>query len=74
MVDVGAIANFLDLANPRTRLDAFPMFVIAKDVIRVLLRDKLAYSYSQCEARCTAAVQYWRQNHAFLKLDMPRSW
>ena len=50
LVDVGAVAKFLDAAKPRTRLDAFPMFVMAKDVIRVLLSDKLSYSYSRKDA------------------------
>lgn len=39
--DVGEIAHFLDVASPRTRLDAYPMWILAKQIIRLLLQKRI---------------------------------
>lgn len=36
-----AVAKWLDTSHPYTRLDAYPLFILAKDVIRRLLRHEL---------------------------------
>ncbi len=38
---VQAVAKWLDTSHPYTRLDAYPLFILAKDVIRRLLRHEL---------------------------------
>ena len=36
-----AVATWLDTSHPHTRLDAYPLFILAKDVIRRLLRHEI---------------------------------
>ena len=48
--DVGEIAHFLNSADPRTRLDAFPMWVLAKQIIRLLLQMRVGLRDKEMEA------------------------
>lgn len=38
---IQSIAEWLDTSHPYTRLDAYPLFILAKDVIRRLMRHEL---------------------------------
>ena len=40
-LDVGEIAHFLNAAEPRTRLEAYPMWIMGKEIIRLLLLSKV---------------------------------
>ena len=48
--DVGEIAHFLDAANPRTRLDAYPMWILAKQIIRLLLQKQVGLRDKEMES------------------------
>ena len=47
--DVGEIAHFLAAANPRTRLDAYPMWILAKQIIQLLLQKQVGLRDKEME-------------------------
>ena len=49
--DVSEIAHFLNAANPRTRLDAYPMWILGKEIIRLLLQMRVGMRDREMEAQ-----------------------
>eukprot|EP01050_Picozoa_sp_SAG11_P005216 SAG11_NODE_359_length_10228_cov_7.861388_3_plen_310_part_00 len=54
-VDMAAVAHLIAVTRPRTRLDAYPMLLLAKDLISHMLRDDIEVN-KQLEAKLSAQV------------------
>ena len=48
-VDISELRSFLMYSRPRTRLDAYPLWVLAKDLLRSLLTEKLDWANKEAE-------------------------
>ena len=48
-VDIGELQHWLEVAKARTRIEAYPLFVVAKEVLQYLLRDELTFTHAAAD-------------------------
>ena len=46
-VDVATVRRWLDSSKPKTKLEAYPMFVVAKQMLKYLLSDELVFTHEE---------------------------
>ena len=72
--DIGELSRWLDAARPRTRLDAYPLFVLAKQILRSMLSGELKLANgANAELQAQLAAQRAREEAMQARLTTQQS-